>query len=62
MIEKPPKHLRPATKAWFSSVLGEYQLESHHIRLLTLAANPGIDVAKHGKRLIHEAEVGVKCT
>ena len=40
MIEKPPKHLRPATKAWFSSVLGEYQLKSHHIRLLTLAANP----------------------
>ena len=24
--------------------------------------NPGIDVAKHGKRLIHEAEVGVKFT
>ena len=31
----PPKHLRPATKAWFSSVLAEYQLEPHHVRLLT---------------------------
>jgi hypothetical protein len=30
--------LRPATRAWFSSVLAEYQLEPHHIRLLTLAA------------------------
>jgi phage terminase small subunit len=38
MIEKPPKHLRPATKAWFSSVLTEYSLEPHHVRLLTLAA------------------------
>ena len=38
MIEKPPKHLRPATKAWFSSVLAEYQLEPHDIRLLILAA------------------------
>jgi phage terminase small subunit len=38
MIEKPPKHLRPATKEWFSGVLAEYQLEPHHIRLLTLAA------------------------
>ena len=38
MIEKPPKHLQPATKAWFSSVLAEYSLEPHHVRLLTLAA------------------------
>ena len=38
MIEKPPKHLRPTTKAWFSSVLAEYSLEPHHVRLLTLAA------------------------
>jgi hypothetical protein len=38
MIENPPKHLRPATKAWFSRVLDEYSLEPHHVRLLTLAA------------------------
>jgi hypothetical protein len=38
MIEKPPKHLRPATRAWFSSVLDEYPLEPHHIKLLILAA------------------------
>jgi phage terminase small subunit len=38
MIEKPPKHLRPTTKAWFSSVLAEYSLEPHHVRLLTLSA------------------------
>jgi phage terminase small subunit len=34
---KPPNHLRPETKKWFSSVLEEYDLEDHHVRLLTLA-------------------------
>ena len=34
---KPPKHLKPATKAWFQTVCSEYALEEHHIRLLALA-------------------------
>jgi phage terminase small subunit len=38
MIAKPPTHLRPATKAWFASVCTDYDLEPHHVRLLTLAA------------------------
>jgi phage terminase small subunit len=33
----PTKHLRPETNKWFSSVLEEYELEEHHIKLLTLA-------------------------
>jgi phage terminase small subunit len=33
----PPKHLRSETAAWFASVLKEYELDSHHIRLLTKA-------------------------
>jgi phage terminase small subunit len=35
---KPPPHLRPATRDWFASVLANYELEPHHLRLLTLAA------------------------
>lgn len=35
---KPPAHLLPATKRWFESVLEDFDLEPHHIRLLTLAA------------------------
>ncbi|WP_347349919.1 P27 family phage terminase small subunit [Mesorhizobium dulcispinae] len=35
---KPPAHLRPATKKWFKSVTENYELEGHHLRLLTLAA------------------------
>jgi phage terminase small subunit len=34
---KPPKHLRPATRRWFAGVLEQYELEEHHVRLLTLA-------------------------
>ncbi|TGQ85140.1 hypothetical protein EN847_35565, partial [Mesorhizobium sp. M1C.F.Ca.ET.204.01.1.1] len=35
---KPPTHLRPSTKKWFKSVVEDYALDGHHIRLLTLAA------------------------
>jgi hypothetical protein len=34
---KPPPHLRPDTREWFSSVINEYELAEHHVRLLTLA-------------------------
>lgn len=37
-VQKPPVHLRPATKKWFKSVLSDYELDGHHVRLLTLAA------------------------
>ncbi|MGE0857794.1 MAG: P27 family phage terminase small subunit [Gammaproteobacteria bacterium] len=35
---KPPAHLQPATKRWWASVVSEFELEAHHVRLLTLAA------------------------
>ncbi len=33
-----PSHLKPATAQWWQDVVDEYGLESHHVRLLTLAA------------------------
>ena len=33
-----PSHLRPDTAAWWASVAGDYALEPHHLRILTLAA------------------------
>ncbi|MGO4637235.1 P27 family phage terminase small subunit [Mesorhizobium sp. 2RAF45] len=36
--QKPPAHLRPATKKWFKSVTSDFDLDGHHVRLLTLAA------------------------
>lgn len=37
-VQKPPKHLQKNTQIWFKSVLEEYELEPHHVQLLTLAA------------------------
>lgn len=32
-----PKHLTAATQRWFEEVLEAYVMDSHHVRLLTLA-------------------------
>ena len=34
---KPPKHLSAPTSAWWKEVVTEFDLDSHHIRLLTKA-------------------------
>jgi phage terminase small subunit len=34
----PPAHLRPETAKWFAEVIRDFDLESHHVRVLTLAA------------------------
>ena len=51
----PPVHLRPDTAAWWASVAGDYALEAHHLRILTLAAEAwdrGVEareaIARHG--------------
>src|SRR5262245_52150609 len=41
--EKPgtalaPKHLKPTTKAWFDHICSEFELESHHVKILQIAA------------------------
>lgn len=38
MTADPPKHLSPDAAAWWRQVMAEYDLEPHHVRLLTLAA------------------------
>jgi len=50
-----PAHLRPDTASWWASVAGDYALEPHHLRILTLAAEAwdrGVEareaIAKHG--------------
>ena len=32
-----PKHLQTVTKKWFKQVMADYLLESHHVKILTLA-------------------------
>ena len=35
---KAPDHLKTETREWWASVVEDYELEPHHLRLLTLAA------------------------
>jgi hypothetical protein len=35
---KAPKHLRAATRTWWSNVVADFQLEEHHVLLLTACA------------------------
>lgn len=35
---KAPAHLAMATRRWWSAVTADFDLEDHHVRLLTLAA------------------------
>jgi len=37
-VVRPPKHLQKPTQKWFKSVTDDFDLEPHHIKLLTLAA------------------------
>src|SRR5215510_9982785 len=39
MTTKDISHLRPATRAWVRQVCKEYELESHHEKLLLTVAN-----------------------
>ena len=34
----PPKHLTSSTRKWWSSVVSEFELEGHHLKILTLSA------------------------
>jgi phage terminase small subunit len=52
---KPPAYLKPATRDWFDQVVAEFELDQHHVRLLTLAAEAWetgqearAAIAKHG--------------
>ena len=35
---KSPDHLTESSRDWWLGIVGEYDLEAHHLRLLTLAA------------------------
>jgi P27 family predicted phage terminase small subunit len=47
-----PKHLKAATRRWWLAVATDWQLEQHHIRLLTLAAESW-DRCQEAREQIH---------
>jgi len=38
MKNEAPKHLRPETRRWWRTVIQSYELEPHHLKLLTACA------------------------
>jgi phage terminase small subunit len=50
---KAPAHLSEETRAWWSSVMEDYQLEPHHLRLLQLAGEAW-DRSQQARRVLNE--------
>lgn len=46
-----PRHLRPETRDWWRTIASEWQLETHHLQLLTLAGE-ALDRAKEAREAI----------
>jgi phage terminase small subunit len=53
-VPRPPKHLSPSSRQWWRDVTEAYELEEHHLRLLTLAAESW-DRAVEARLMIAEA-------
>src|SRR5262245_13309625 len=51
--QKAPDHLTPNTQDWFEAVIADFQLEPHHVKLLTLAAEAW-DRCQAARRAIDE--------
>ena len=54
-----PEHLEASTRKWFSQIVGDFELESHHLRILEMAGAAWDEyqtarkaVAKHGQTYI----------
>lgn len=52
MARSAPKHLQPATAAWWRGVLRDFDLDEHHVRLLTLAAESWDRAQEARERLV----------
>lgn len=51
---RAPSHLTAPTKAWWRQVAAEYDLEAHHLRLLTLACEAW-DRAAQAREILAES-------
>jgi P27 family predicted phage terminase small subunit len=50
-LPQPPKHLSPASKRWFRSVVSEFPMSDTDLRLLTLAAET-YDAAEEAREVL----------
>ena len=57
-VPTPPDYLQPATRDWFKSVVADFELDQHHVRLLTLACEAW-DRGQQARLLIAEEGITV---
>ena len=57
--EAPPSHLTAATAAWWTQVTTDYALESHHLKMLTLACE-AFDRATEARELLAKEGIVVE--
>ncbi len=50
-ILKAPAYLKPKTRQWWEKVNQDYELESHHLKLLTMAAESW-DICQQARQII----------
>ena len=50
---RPPSYLRAETRRWWSSIYNSFELESHHVKLLTAAAQ-ALDRAEQAREAIRK--------
>jgi phage terminase small subunit len=48
---KAPAHLKPATREWWEGIVTDYVLESHHLKILTLAAE-ALDRCEEARKIL----------
>ena len=49
----PPPHLSPSAKKWWVQIVSEFELESHHLKLLQLAAESW-DSCEQASKVVRE--------
>lgn len=64
---RPPKHLSREAASWWRSVVGDYDLEPHHLKLLQAACETWdrlqqarLDIAAHGSLSVKTGDGGLK--
>ena len=50
-LPQPPDHLSAASAQWWRSVVGEYRLQAHHLKLLVLACE-AMDRAVQARQIL----------
>jgi P27 family predicted phage terminase small subunit len=58
-IPRAPAHLSPQSRKWWRSVVSDYELQPHHLRLLTAAAE-ALDRDEEARKILKEEGIVIR--